>query len=108
MTITEPPPAVRHRRTAELPRLDSVVAPRWLRQRHRHDAWRAARRDELLDRILRQVAANPAEDREKTIDELLDEQGVQPFDPGRARRLSGLTSKDWDELRTALKAVRGE
>lgn len=108
MTITEGPASGRRRRPTELPRLDLVVEPRWLRKRHREDARHAARRDELLDRILRQVAADPAARWPLTIDEILDTQGVQPFDPVRARRESGLTGEDWDELRAALKAVRGE
>jgi hypothetical protein len=84
-----------------------VVEPRWLRKRHREEARRAARRDALLDRILRQVVADPHAGRPKTYDELMAEQGIEPFDPVRARRESGLTSKDWAELRAALREVRG-
>lgn len=107
MRIIDSPVPGPRRRPAELPRLDLVVEPRWLRKRHREDARLAARRDALLDRILRQVVADPHAGRPKTYDELMAEQGVQPFDLVRARRESGLTGKDWAELRAALREVRG-
>jgi hypothetical protein len=103
VTITPGRPHV----PSDLPRLDPVVEPRWVRTRRREAARAAARRDAVVDRILRQVAADPRPRRPKTYDELMAEQGVQPFDLSRARRESGLTGADWAQLRAALREVRG-
>ena len=94
------------RRGHELPRVDPVVVPRWLRERRRAQA-RAARPDAAAADIADQVVDRTVPGREATLDELIRQQNVEPFDWEEYRREdSGLTSGDWAELRAALRTER--
>jgi hypothetical protein len=94
------------RRGHELPRLDPVVVPRWLRERRRAQA-RAARPDVVAADIADQLVGRTMPRREPTLDELIRQQNVKPFDWDEYRREdSGLTSGDWAELRAALGTER--
>ena len=96
------------RRGHGLPRLDPVVVPRWLRERRRAQA-RAARPEAVAAGIADadQVVGRTVPGREPTLDELIRQQNVEPYDWEEYRREdSGLTSGDWAELRAALRTVR--
>ena len=87
---------------ADLPTLDLVVTPRWLRERRRAGR-RAARPDALAAETARRVALLRDPGRARTAHELMVEQGVQPFDAEAwSRRESGLSAADWAELRAAM------
>ena len=82
------------RRTQELPTLVRVVTPRWLRQRRREQA-RAARRNVAAD-VADQIVSRTMPGRELTLDEIIRQQNVKPFNWEEFRREdSGLTSDDW-------------
>ena len=105
---------------ADLPTLDLVVTPRWLRERRRAgrraarpDAlaaeWtrpvfdRVGRIDELFEELQSVVALLRDPGRARTAHELMVEQGVRPFDAEAwSRRESGLSAADWAELRAAM------
>lgn len=90
------------RRGHELPRLDHVVVPRWLRERRRERA-RAARPDVVAATLADEMLRHSLPGRELTFDEIIRAQGVKPFNWEEFRRReSGLTSDDWAELRAAL------
>ena len=89
------------RRGHELPRLDRVVVPRWLRERRREQA-RA-----LATEIADEVAARASRTRAMTFKELMRAQGVKPFgahnvgdDRGRP------TAEEWAAFRSALAESR--
>jgi hypothetical protein len=93
------PPAV-SRRSPELPRLDPVVTPRWLRERRRAQA-RAAHTAAAT--IAEEMLRRSLPGRELTLDEIIRVQGVKPFNWDEFRRQdSGLRREDWAELRAAL------
>jgi hypothetical protein len=90
----------------DLLRLDYVVAPRWLRQRRRAVS-RAARPESVAAEVAREVLSRTRPGLELTLDEIIREQGVQPFDWADYRsRDTGLTGEDWAELREALRSGR--
>jgi hypothetical protein len=90
------------RRGRELPRLDHVVTPRWLRERRRAQA-RAARPDAVAATLADEMLRRHLPGREPTLDEIIRAQGVKPFNWEEFRHEdSGLTSEDWAELRAAL------
>ena len=90
----------------DLPRLDRVVAPRWLRERRRGQA-RAARPDAVAATLADEMLHRNLPGREPTLDEIIRAQGVKPFNWEEFRRQdSGLTSEDWAELRAALAQAR--
>lgn len=90
----------------DLHRLDRMVTPRWLRK-HRRAQARAARPDAVAADIADQVVDRTVPGREATLDELIRQQNVEPFDWEEYRREdSGLTSGDWAELRAALRTER--
>ena len=103
MRIAEPAVPSPRGRATDLPRLGRVVVPRWVRERRRAERL-AARPAVLADVIARRLTVLARPDREKTIHDLLAEQGVQPFDAERYRRESLLSSADWAELRAAIAA----
>ena len=93
------------RRTQELPTLVRVVTPRWLRQRRREQA-RAARRNVAAD-VADQIVSRTMPGRELTLDEIIRQQNVKPFNWEEFRREdSGLTSDDWAELRASFRTER--
>lgn len=65
------------RRGHELPRLDRLVVPRWLRE-HRRAQARAAR-DAVAADIAQEVVARTFPSREPTLDEIIRTQGVKSF-----------------------------
>jgi len=90
------------RRGHELPRLDRVVVPRWLRERRRARS-RAASPDAVAATLADEMLRHNLPGRELTLDEIIRAQGVKPFNWEEFRRQdSGLTSEDWAELRAAL------
>jgi hypothetical protein len=93
-------------RAADLPRLDRVVIPRWLRE-HRRAVARAARPDAVASGIAQEILNRSLPGRELTFEEIMRAQGVKPFDAEEhRRRASLLTSEDWAELRAALAEAR--
>ena len=96
MTTVEPRLSRAPRRPADLHRVGPVVVPRWLRQ-HRRAERSAAR-----------PSVRPRPGDEPTLREVLDEQGVRPFDPQAYRRGARLTGEDRAELRAALAEVHAD
>jgi hypothetical protein len=94
------------RRGHELPRLDPVVVPRWLRERRRAQA-RAARPDAVAADIAEAVLSRRVPGRELSFEELIRAQGVMPFDAeDHRRRRSPLTSEERAAFRAALAEAR--
>jgi hypothetical protein len=90
------------RPTSDLPRLEPMVTPRWLRERRRLAA-RAAQPASVAWEIVDRLGGIRAARRERTFHDLMRAQGIAPFDAAEHRRRpSGLTSDDWAELRAAL------
>jgi hypothetical protein len=94
------------RRAPDLPRLDRMVIPRWLRE-HRRAQTRAARPDAVASGVAQEILNRSLPGRELTFEETMRAQGVTPFDAeDYRRRRSLLTSEDWAELRAALAEAR--
>ena len=88
------------RRGHELPRLDRVVVPRWLRERRREQA-RAAR-DAAAAEIADGLLARTFPSRELTFTELMRTQGIKPFGSEHYRSDPGPTAEEWAAFRAAL------
>lgn len=90
------------RRSPELPRLDLVVTPRWLRERRRalsRAAHPAALAAEVADEVLRRSLPG----REMTFSEIMRAQGVTPFDAEKhPRTLAEPTEEEWAAFHAAL------
>jgi hypothetical protein len=90
------------RPTPDLPRLEPMVTPRWLRERRRRAA-RAAQPASVAWEIAERLGGITLARRERSFHDLMRAQGVTPFDADdHSRRPSSLTSDDWAELRAAL------
>lgn len=92
------------RRGHEPPRLDRVVAPRWLRQRRR------ARACTVATEIADEVVARTFPARQMTFKELMRAQGVKPFgsDAIRSDDRGRPTAEEWVAFRAALAEGRGQ
>jgi hypothetical protein len=89
-------------RLPDLPRLDRMVTPRWLRE-HRRAVARAARPEPVAADVVQEILSRSLPGREMTLAEIIRQQNVKPFDWDEYQRQdSGLTSEDWAELRAAL------
>lgn len=103
--MTAAPAEVSHP-APDLPRLETMVVPRWLRERRRLAA-RAAQPAAVASEIAQRLGRTVPVPGELTFHELMRAQGVTPFDAEKhSRRSSGLTSADWAELRAALAEAR--
>jgi hypothetical protein len=80
------------RRARELPRLDRMVAPRWLRERRR--AQSRAARDAFVAEVVQRIVSRRA-------------QHMRPFDADEHKRTpSPLTTEERDAFRAALAEAR--
>lgn len=89
-------------RPCDPPTLESMVAPRWLRERRRAERL-AARPEAVAAELARHFRYLASAGRERTIRELIEEQGIKPFNYEEWRnRQPRLTHEDWAELRAAM------
>lgn len=89
-------------RPCDLPTLDAVVAPRWLRERRRAERL-AARPEAFAAELARHFRYLTSAGRERTFRELMEEQGIKPFNYEEWRTREPLLShEDWAELRAAM------
>lgn len=93
------------RRGHELPRLDRMVTPRWLREHRRAQA--GAARDAVAAEIADEVVARTSPSREMTFTELMRAQGVKPFGSEEFRSDHPRpTTEEWTAFRAALAEAR--
>jgi hypothetical protein len=79
-----------------------VVAPRWLRERRRAERL-AARPEVFAAELARHFRHLTSASRERSFQELMEEQGVKPFDYEEwLAREPRLSHEDWAELRAAI------
>jgi hypothetical protein len=98
--------ASRADRTADLPTLDLVVVPRWLRERRRAERL-AARPDALAAQVARRVGFLTRPGRRRTVQELMREQGVEPFSQLEWRRREPMPDEEWEPFWSAIMEAKG-